>query len=292
MEKAIEAITDGYKDLAEIVKERVFSPMYFYFIIAWVITNWKFSYSLVFLAPEFIYETEKISKITYLTKFYSAELWWPLICSASQLLIIPAASTFFIVWCLSKASEKFYEKTEKHKQNKRAIKKAIEYTEEKVVKLKLNYAREAFEKEENVLIKKIDNASIAYKDNDEFNSWFDDTNGDKVEISNLEFYKSEILYYTDFEAYKWALNEWRTAKEWKLKVLAEKKTNTSLSELVEYIDYLTDAEAKGVFDVVIKAPSILNDETRDVFWRLYEKKSYILNDEEKWVLEKLINNVS
>jgi hypothetical protein len=43
---------------------------------------------------------------------------------------------------------------------------------------------------------------LPIRNNDEFNSWFDDTNGDKVEISNLEFYKSEILYYTDFEAYK------------------------------------------------------------------------------------------
>lgn len=272
MEKIIETITDGYKDLSEIVRERVFSPMYFYFIIAWVITNWKFAYALIFLTPEFIYSSQKTDKITFLSGFYSMELWLPFIHSVSQLLLIPAISTFVIVWWFSHASEKFYEKTEKHKQNKRAIKRAIEYTEDKVIKLKLNYAKEAFDKQENALIKKIDNSSIAYKDNDNFNRWFDDANGDRVQISDLEFYKSEILYYTDFESYKSALNEWKTIKDSKINDFQKSKNSEMLLELVDYADYFDDDEVKKVLSVVTEQPLIVNEENKDFIYKLLNKE--------------------
>ena len=52
MADPIDAVTDSTKDILEdakeVVKQRFFSPMYFYFILSWIITNWKFVFALLY----------------------------------------------------------------------------------------------------------------------------------------------------------------------------------------------------------------------------------------------------
>lgn len=288
-------LKENYNNLSEVIKERVFSPMYFYFIIAWIITNWQFLYAFFFLDPKFVFESQKTDKISFLESFYSMDLWLPAICSVAKLVVIPAISAFIIVWWFSKLSEAFYEKTEKHKQNKRAIKKAIEYTEEKVIKLKISYAKEAFDKQENVIIKRIENATMAYNENIEFNTWFDDTNGDKVQIGDLEFFKSEILYYTDFESYRLALNEWRSAKEEKINNFINQKNISKIHdiflELQEYSNYLTNSEIQLILEYTNNNPKVLTDEdVKQFISDLFEAKKETLEKEIRENLESLIFN--
>lgn len=289
-------LKENYNNLSEVIKERVFSPMYFYFIIAWIITNWQFVYAFFFLDPKFIFESQKTDKISLLESFYSMDLWLPAICSIGKLVVIPAISAFVIVWWFSKLSEAFYEKTEKHKQNKRAIKKAIEYTEEKVIKLKISYAKEAFDKQENVIIKRIENATMAYNENIEFNTWFDDTNGDKVQIGDLEFFKSEILYYTDFESYRSALNEWRSAKEEKITNFINPKNISKIHdiflELQEYSNYLTNSEIQSILEYANNNPKVLtDDDVKQFISDLFEAKKETLEKEMRESLESLILTV-
>ena len=39
-----ETAKEIYNNVSEVLTERVFRPMYFYFIISWSIINWKFLY--------------------------------------------------------------------------------------------------------------------------------------------------------------------------------------------------------------------------------------------------------
>jgi hypothetical protein len=294
MKESKEIFKESYKDISEVIKERIFSPMYFYFIVSWLITNWQFAYTFLFLDPKIIFELKKTDKISFLESFYSMDLWLPAIWSIARLFIIPAISAFIIVWCFSKVSEAFYEKIEKYKQNKRAINKLIEYTEEKVIKLKITYAKEAFDKQENVIIKRIENATMAYGENIEFNTWFDSNNLDKVSIGDLEFYKSEILYYVDFESYRSELNEWKAIKEEKINSFINPKNiskiHDSFLELEEYSNYLTNSESKSILEYIKNNPTILsNDDIKQFIGDLFQAKKETL---EKALREDLENFIT
>lgn len=242
MNKAIENITEtikeNWKDISEIFKERVFSPMYFYFIIAWVITNWEFVYSILFLKQDFLYKSESLLKIEYLESFYSFNLWSPMIISIFKLFLIPAVSSFVFVWWLSKISESFYEKTEEHKQNKRVINKWIEFQEDKKIKLKLYYINQKLEKEKKEISKDISISSIDYQDNQEFNDWFDEIN-DIVKIWDIEYLASESLFNNDPEAYKEKL------KSWKDENLKDEMKEKLKDEIIE--EYINETSADFEF---------------------------------------------
>ena len=53
---------------------------------------------------------------------------------------------------------------------------------------------------------------IHYKDYTDFNDWYDDINGDVI-LGNLRFSASQTLYNNDKEAYKEALNEFRSMEK-------------------------------------------------------------------------------
>lgn len=299
MEKALENITEtikeNWKDLTEIIKERVFSPMYFYFFIAWIITNWKFVYSFLFLDPEFIFKNYNIDKINYLVNFYKIsslfDFWW----SFCQLFLIPAVSSFVFVWWLSKVSENFYEKTEEHKQNKRVINKWIEFQEEKKIKLKLHYINEKFEKDKEEVSKDIQSNKILYNDNNEFNQWFDNNDDEKVIIWELEFYKSDVLYNTDYESYKIALNEWKTEKKWKIKNFLNswnfKNTHNAVEELNSYIWYFTEDEIKEILLWFTKNSQIISDEdVKNFISEIYDKENIKLDKKEIEKIEKFLQS--
>lgn len=192
---------ENYNNLSEVIKERVFSPMYFYFLIAWIITNWKFVYVFFFLDPKFIFESQKTNKIALLESFYSMDLWFPIICSIAKLIVIPAVSAFVVVWWLSRLSEKFYEKTERHKINKRVILNTLAYEE------KVSYAA----KQREIRDIESDKNPIRYDENKDFNEWYD-YNNENVVIGEYDFLPSESLYNNDFTAYKEELQNFRSTR--------------------------------------------------------------------------------
>lgn len=69
------SIEENGKNLAEVIKERLFSPMYFYFIIAWVITNWNFVYALLFADEEIVFKAKNLLKVEFLSQFYKFDSW-------------------------------------------------------------------------------------------------------------------------------------------------------------------------------------------------------------------------
>lgn len=190
--KITEAASDAIKNTNELIRERLFSPMYFYFLIAWVVTNWKFVYVLLFVEEETIIRGYRMLKVDYLEQMYQCG-WW----SVAQLLVIPAVSTFVIVWWFSKLSEMFFKKHETHLMNKRAIKSELEYTEKYKKSKSERAVREVSEAQK-----------IKYEDNRDFNDSLDEQNPDVI-VSSQSLLPSEVLYNTDYQAYVDQLDEWR-----------------------------------------------------------------------------------
>lgn len=191
-ETIVKNIKNNTENILDVVKERVFSPMYFYFIIAWIISNWKFVYTLFFIDDQYI----KIPKVEYLANFYKVSSSIDFYFNFLHLFIIPAVSTFVAVWWLSKLSEKFYGKNEKHKLNQVSIKKQLVYTAQV---------------EEYTWRKKIrdlesDKNKIKYEDNESFNDYYDQNN-EEIILSGIHFKPSEVLYNNDYEAYKEELSD-------------------------------------------------------------------------------------
>lgn len=185
-------------DTKEVVIERFFSPMYFYFILAWIIYNWTFIYSLLFVNSQKI----KKFKLDYLLSFYPTNSFWDYLCNFWYVLLGPALSTYIIIWWFSKLSEKSYGKFEEYKSNKRSIKRLLDYQE------KVKIATE----ERKIREQESDKPKIRYNDNDDFNNSLDEIYGD-VEISGIKYTSSDLLYNTDYEAYVEQLNEFNTNKK-------------------------------------------------------------------------------
>lgn len=195
------SIEEKGKNFTEVIKERLFSPMYFYFIISWVVTNWNFAYTLLFIDEEIVFKAKNILKVEFLLQFYKFDSFWAGMWSMSKLVVIPTISAFLAVWWLSKASEKFFKKNEEYKQNKRAIERGLKYAEDvKMVKEKIEIRNLEFNKN-----------SIQYADNDEFNISIDEENGD-VNVFGVIMRPSEVLYNNDYEAYKEELSLWQNEK--------------------------------------------------------------------------------
>jgi hypothetical protein len=192
-----EAAKETLVDIKEVLAERLFSPMYFYFLIAWLITNWKFVYAFFSTDESFIFQAKNALKPEYLSSFYSWELYFPFLWSVLKLFVIPAISAFVVVWWLSILSTKFYEKNEQHKQNKRIINRRLEY-QEKVVQA---------EEERKIRDVESDKPKIKYEDNEEFNNFYDDGK-ENIKNGKYEFLPSEDLYNNDYEAYKEDFEEW------------------------------------------------------------------------------------
>ncbi len=208
MEKILESVTDtikeNWKNLSEIAKERLLSPMYFYFIIAWLITNWYFVFIILFENNETILKEKKIIKSEYLTHFYNYHefsSWW-------MLLIYPAISAWFAMWILNLVSEKFYKRYEEYKKNKRQILKIVKEKEVEEDKIRdLEGKTKLVKKRAEIIENEYKKRPYQYEDNEEFNNSIDDEQ-DLISVSWILLKPSEILYNNDFEAYKAQLEEW------------------------------------------------------------------------------------
>ncbi len=198
IEETKEIVKDTLKDAQEVIKQRFFSPMYFYFILSWIITNWKFVFALFFIDSNDIYG----EKLDYLLGFYPLNELWAFsdllttLWTISKLVLIPALSTYLFVWWFSQVSEKFYERNETFKQNKQTIKRKIDYEEKVKIAEEHRKIRDA----------ESDNPEFRYEDKIEFNEWFDAKFEENIKVGNLEYIPSEVLFNTDFESYKNELN--------------------------------------------------------------------------------------
>ncbi len=186
------AISNTVDKMTEIVRERFFTPMYFYFLTSWAVVNWRFIYTLLFVDNDFIWTHFSMTKVEYLASMYGNN--WFLACL--HLLLIPASASYFAVWWLSKLSERFFRRYEEHQMNKRAIQREVEYRE------KVAFVKGQREIREQELDKR-----IPYEQNEEFNHSLDDSQP-LVQIAGVELLPSETLYRTDYEAYKEQLAEY------------------------------------------------------------------------------------
>jgi hypothetical protein len=181
------------KDAKEVIIERFFSPMYFYFIMAWILCNWTFAYSLLFVESNSL----KKYKVDYLLSFYPTDTFLEVLYNIWSMLIGPAFSTYLLIWWVSRLSEKSFERFEIYKSNKRTIQRGLVYTE------KVKIAKE----ERKIRDEESDKNDIRYIDQEEFNTWLDDSQ-ENVEVSGVNYLPSEVLYSTDYESYKEQLNEY------------------------------------------------------------------------------------
>lgn len=181
------------KDTKEVVIERFFSPMYFYFIMAWIIYNWTFVYSLLFVdSTKF-----KKYKLDYLLSFYPTSGFWDYVHNFWYVLFGPALSTYVLIWWISIWSEKSFKRFEEYKLNKKTIKRLLEYKE------KVKIAKE----EREIRDQESDKPEIRYNDNQEFNEWFDSSQ-EVIKVGKLTLTPSEVLFNADFASYKVALEEY------------------------------------------------------------------------------------
>lgn len=188
LSKITETASKAFEKAGEIVQDRLFSPMYFYFLISWVITNWKFVYTLLFVDQETILKMQGILKVDYMAQMYHLD-----VSSALHLFIIPLISSFVFVWWLSLISKKFYQKHEENQMEKRTVLRKIEYTE------KVEQAKSEREIREAVF-----DIQIKYEEHADFNDSFDE-DYEKITFGKITLLPSKVLYATDYEAYKEAL---------------------------------------------------------------------------------------
>lgn len=197
IEETMDIVKDTLKDAQEVIKQRFFSPMYFYFLLSWIITNWKFVFALFFISSDDIYG----EKLDYLINFYPlSDLSW--IWSITKLIIIPAASAAVFVWWFSQLSEKFYKRNETFKMNKEAIKRGLDYDFKKKQKI------EDIELRELEVEKKV----VDYKDNIEFNDDYDSLN-EIINLSGSTLLPSRVLYDSDYDLYIESLNDYNLNKD-------------------------------------------------------------------------------
>lgn len=190
----INSVKDLASDTKAVIQERLFSPMYFYFIIAWIITNWQFSYVLFFTSEEFL----GIPKVEYLASFYRIYCWTDYIWNFLYLFPIPAFFAYVTVWWVSQISEKFYERYEQYKINK------------EVIKRKLIYKAKYQEVQDQKAIRDVDNElkTVKYDDNVEFNNYLDSID-ERVLVMGYPMQPSRVLYNMDYVAYTDELQTWK-----------------------------------------------------------------------------------
>lgn len=195
-------VKDISNGVSHVVSERIFRPLYFYFIIAWSITNWKFLYTFLFANEKSIIEQKGIMKVEFLSNFYQFNTNHEIFISLLMLIVIPAVSTFVVIWWLSKLSALAVQKNEEHNQEIKSIKRKILYKD------KVDYAKE----QRQIRDAESDKKDIRYEDNDDFNEDYDAASDD-INIAGTNLKASEVLYNNDYDLYVEALREFREKKD-------------------------------------------------------------------------------
>ncbi len=193
-----EILEKSIDDLTEVIKERVFKPMYFYFIISWTIINWKFVYVLLFENEKIIVEHAKILKVDYLAGLYKVGTMPEIFNTSLSLVILPFVSSFVFVWWLSRLSKIFFIANEEHKASVVTAKKIVILKEEFKLENEMKETREDAEKL----------AKIEYKINQNFNQDFD-SSSEEISILGIDIPPSKALYENDYDVYVAALDDFK-----------------------------------------------------------------------------------
>ena len=188
----VDKLWNLFKTTGKILEERVFSPMYFYFIISRVLWNWKFVYVLLFVDQSNLMR----EKLDLMTSFYTFDSCWNFRLSLLHFLLWPVFTTWLAIQPLTWLSNKITKYYEKKQQDKRLEIHKLQFKE---ILLKAYEEKQQQEKEAEKL-------KIEYKSNSEFNDWIDQTfapsEWEGIQIGEVTgFPVSEALYYTDYEAY-------------------------------------------------------------------------------------------
>lgn len=183
----VDKLWNFLKTTGKILEERVFSPMYFYFIISRVLWNWKFVYVLLFVDQSNLMR----EKLDLMTSFYTFDSWWCFLLTVLYLLWWPLFTTWLAIQPLTWLSNKITKYYEKNQQVKRLEIHKLQFQE---ILLK---AYEEKQQQEKGTRKNM----LEYKENPGFNDRIDNEYP-SIEIWEMTgFPVSEALYHTDYQAY-------------------------------------------------------------------------------------------
>lgn len=183
----MDKIWDSLNSMGKILEERVFSPMYFYFIISRILWNRKFVYVLLFVDQTGLIE----EKLNLMSSFYSFDGWWSFFGMLFGILLWPLCTTWLAIQPLTWLSNKVTKYYEEKQQVKRLEIHSLQFQE------KLLKAYEEKQQQEKEARKNM----IEYKANPTFNDRIDNEYP-SIEIWEMTgFPVSEALYHTDYQAY-------------------------------------------------------------------------------------------
>jgi len=104
--------------------DRMKSPMYSSFAIAWLITNWRVRYITIFTSEEYLFKQNIANKLDYIERFYQfwSVLEW--LCTLWKLVIIPVILVWRYIDVLSRIEIKIYNRYLETSNKKKKIEMA------------------------------------------------------------------------------------------------------------------------------------------------------------------------
>jgi len=121
-----------FDEIITIFKERISNPFFRYFIISWILWNYKFIYFLFFLDESIFYKIHNLSKFDYLIQnIYFYNTWY---CNLWLFVIAPLISTWVLIFILPEFTYLFLDK---HNENKKKEDRIL-YNYKRSVKIKEN----------------------------------------------------------------------------------------------------------------------------------------------------------
>ncbi len=192
-------ITELLNDALKNFKDRIKSPFYSTFIIAWCITNWKIIYVTLFCSEEYIFKTTNgLNKVNFIESFYNKNWYFiynfiPLPSLQHWMIkpfFLPLIAVFTIHYGISKIDIMVFKKNEeniisKEKEKNRIRKESIE--EEIQVK----------EKEKEIKILKKSEEEEWDEEYDMFLSKTNNSNQYLVELKYIIYEKKGIVFHDD-----------------------------------------------------------------------------------------------
>jgi hypothetical protein len=117
-------------------QDRIASPFYGYFLISWLVFNWRIIYSAFFINQENLYHKTGLLRIEYLNSIIPPRLSWMFF---FNFFVFPFLLTIFFFWISPLISRFFFRK---HIRNKKAL-KVIELQENQEIKIEEKALTEA-----------------------------------------------------------------------------------------------------------------------------------------------------
>jgi hypothetical protein len=96
----MDTFSELLKSIIESFKTRVSNPLYGTFIVTWILVNWNFVYSFLFLDQNIIFQESGMLKNEYLSSYFFDEV--TILCKIFDFAITPIILTVLIIWVLPK----------------------------------------------------------------------------------------------------------------------------------------------------------------------------------------------